>query len=112
AAGEISEIWLTFPDPQLKFKSTKHRLTNPEFLEKFQRVLKPKGVVHLKTDSSFLHGYTLGVLDGMGIEPQMAQHDVYKYVHAPTDVISIQTFYEQQYLAQKIPITYLRFSYE
>ena len=111
-AGEVSEIWLTFPDPQLKFKRTKHRLTNPKFLQKYQRVLNPKGVIHLKTDSSFLHGYTLGVLDGMGIQPQMAHHDIYKYVHAPTELISIQTFYEQQYLAKKIPITYLRFSYE
>ena len=112
AHDEVSEIWLTFPDPQLKFKRTKHRLTNPDFLLKYQRILNSKGVVHLKTDSAFLHGYTLGVLDGMGIRPQMAHHDVYKYVHAPTEVVSIQTFYEQQYLAQQIPITYLKFSYE
>lgn len=112
APNEVSEIWLTFPDPQLKFKRTKHRLTNLEFLQKYRRILKPEGVIHLKTDSSFLHGYTLGVLDGMGIKPQMAHHDVYQYAHAPTDVISIQTFYEQQYLAQQIPITYLRFSYD
>lgn len=112
APNEVSEIWLTFPDPQLKFKRTKHRLTNLEFLQKYRRILKPDGVIHLKTDSSFLHGYTLGVLDGMGIKPQMAHHDVYQYAHAPTDVISIQTFYEQQYLAQQIPITYLRFSYD
>ena len=109
---EVSEIWLTFPDPQLKFKRTKHRLTNPDFLLKYQRILNSKGVVHLKTDSAFLHGYTLGVLDGMGIRPQMAHHDVYKYVHSPAEVVSIQTFYEQQYLAQQIPITYLKFSYE
>ena len=112
AHDEVSEIWLTFPDPQMKFKRTKHRLTNPEFLLKYQRILDPNGVVHLKTDSAFLHGYTLGVLDGMGIQPQMAHHDVYKYVHAPEEVISIQTFYEQQYLAKQTPITYLKFSYE
>jgi tRNA (guanine-N7-)-methyltransferase len=68
--------------------------------------------VHLKTDSAFLHGYTLGVLDGMGIQLQMAHHDVYKYVHAPAEVVSIQTFYEQQYLAKQTAITYLKFSYE
>ena len=112
AENEVSEIWLTFPDPQLKFKRTKHRLTNPDFLAKYQAVLSPKGIMHLKTDSSFLHGYTLGVLDGMNITPQMSHHDVYSYVHAPEDVVSIQTFYEQQYLAQQIPITYLRFGYE
>ena len=112
AQNEVSEIWLTFPDPQLKFKRTKHRLTNPDFLQKYQRILHSKGVVHLKTDSTFLHGYTLGVLNGMEIQPQMAHHDIYKYVHAPSEVVSIQTFYEQQYLAQQTPITYLKFSYE
>ncbi|MGB0198759.1 MAG: tRNA (guanosine(46)-N7)-methyltransferase TrmB [Flavobacteriaceae bacterium] len=109
---EVTEIWLTFPDPQLKFKRTKHRLTNPEFLNKYKNILQQEGVVHLKTDSSFMHGYTLGVLQGMGIRPIMAHHDVYKYVHAPKEVISIQTFYESMYLEQDIPITYLKFSFD
>lgn len=111
-ADEVSEIWLTFPDPQLKYKRTKHRLTNPEFLSKYKHILQASGVVHLKTDSSFLHGYTLGVLQGMGIHPIMAHHDVYKYVHAPKEVVGIQTFYESMYLAQDIPITYLKFSFD
>ena len=109
AEDEVTEIWITFPDPQYKFKRTHHRLTNPTFLRRYQQVLKPQGVVHLKTDSAFLHGYTLGVLDGWGITPEMAHHDVYQYVHAPEDVIAIQTFYEQQYKEQEIPITYLKF---
>ncbi len=109
--NEVSEIWITFPDPQYKFKRTHHRLTNLAFLHRYQQVLKPKGIVHLKTDSAFLHGYTLGVLDGLGITPIMAHHDVYQYVHAPKDVIDIQTFYEQQYRDQEIPITYLKFSF-
>jgi len=109
---EVAEIWLTFPDPQLKFKRTKHRLTNPEFLNKYKNILLQNGVVHLKTDSSFMHGYTLGVLQGMGIRPIMAHHDVYKYVHAPKEVTSIQTFYESMYLEQDIPITYLKFSFD
>jgi tRNA (guanine-N7-)-methyltransferase len=74
-------------------------------------VLKSDGCVHLKTDSAFLHGYTLGILDGWGISPKMAHHDVYQYVHAPEEVISIQTFYEQQYRQKNIPITYLKFSF-
>lgn len=111
AEDEVTEIWITFPDPQYKFKRTHHRLTNPTFLRRYQQVLKPQGVVHLKTDSAFLHGYTLGVLDGWGITPEMAHHDVYQYVHAPEDVIAIQTFYEQQYKEQEIPITYLKFSF-
>ncbi len=107
--NEVSEIWITFPDPQFKFKRTHHRLTNPNFLKAYRNVLKPDGYVHLKTDSAFLHGYTLGVLDGWEITPIMAHHDVYEYVHAPEDVIGIQTFYEQQYREQNIPITYLKF---
>ncbi len=109
--NEVSEIWITFPDPQFKFKRTHHRLTNPTFLSKYKSILKPEGVVHLKTDSAFLHGYTLGILDGWNIKPQMAHHDVYQYVHAPEDVISIQTFYEEQYREQGIPITYLKFTF-
>lgn len=111
AQNEVSEIWITFPDPQYKFKRTHHRLTNPIFLRRYQNILKPEGVLHLKTDSSFLHGYTLGLLDGWGIKPQMAHHDIYHYVHAPQDVVGIQTFYEQQYREQGIPITYLKFSF-
>lgn len=111
AENEVSEIWITFPDPQFKFKRTHHRLTNPVFLARYKFVLKPNGIVHLKTDSAFLHGYTLGLLDGWDIKPQMAHHDVYQYVHAPEDVIGIQTFYEEQYREQGIPITYLKFTF-
>ncbi|MEK9530863.1 MAG: tRNA (guanosine(46)-N7)-methyltransferase TrmB [Flavobacteriaceae bacterium] len=109
APAEVSELWITFPDPQYKFKRTHHRLTNPNFLKKYKQILKPNGIVHLKTDAAFLHGYTLGVLDGWNIKPEMAHHDVYQYVHAPADVIGIQTFYEQQYRERGIPITYLKF---
>ena len=111
APDEVSAIWITFPDPQYKYKRKHHRLTNPQFLRRYQRVLKPAGFVHLKTDSAFLHGYTLGLLDGWQIKPEMAHHDIYQYVHAPEDVISIQTFYEQQYREQGIPITYIKFSF-
>jgi tRNA (guanine-N7-)-methyltransferase len=110
-AGEVSELWITFPDPQFKYKRAHHRLTNPTFLKSYNTILKPNGIVHLKTDSAFLHGYTLGLLDGWNIKPDMAHHDVYKYVHAPEDVIGIQTFYEQQYREKGIPITYLKFSF-
>ena len=64
ATDEVSAIWITFPDPQFKYKRKHHRLTNPQFLRRYQRVLKPAGFVHLKTDSAFLHGYTLGLLGG------------------------------------------------
>ena len=59
-SNEVDEIWITFPDPQIKYKRTKHRLTNLSFLERYKNVLKPDGVINLKTDSEFMHGYTLG----------------------------------------------------
>ena len=111
AKGEVSEIWITFPDPQIKYKRTKHRLTNPVFLDRYKQILSPSGCVHLKTDSEYMHGYTLGLLQGMGLPIAYANHDVYKNEGSPEEVLGIQTFYENQYLAVGKPITYLRFSF-
>ncbi|MBC7494943.1 MAG: tRNA (guanosine(46)-N7)-methyltransferase TrmB, partial [Flavobacterium sp.] len=77
ANHEISEIWITFPDPQIKYKRTKHRMTNSEFLQLYKKILKPDGIVNLKTDSEFMHGYTLGLLHGEGHEVLYANHNVY-----------------------------------
>jgi len=107
--GEIDEIWITFPDPQIKYKRTKHRLTNHHFLQRYQTILKPEGIVHLKTDSEFMHGYTLGLLHGEGHEVLYANHNVYHQEGSPEEVTSIQTFYEKQYLEQNKPITYIQF---
>ncbi len=109
AANEVDEIWITFPDPQKKYKRTKHRMTNPEFLDRYKKILKPDGYINLKTDSEFMHGYTLGLLQGLGQDIVYANHDVYKNEGSPEEVIAIQTFYEQQYLEQNKPITYIRF---
>lgn len=110
APGEVDEIWITFPDPQIKYKRTKHRLTNKAFLEAYRQVLRPHGQIHLKTDSEFMHGYTLGLLHGLGEEVHFAHHDVYGSTGAPEVVTSVQTFYESQYLAQSKKITYTSFS--
>ena len=107
--GEVDEIWITFPDPQIKYKRTKHRLTNTEFLQKYKKILKKGGVVNLKTDSEFMHGYTLGLLHGEGHEVIHANHNVYKNTYSPKEVTGIQTFYEKQYLEQGKPITYIQF---
>lgn len=107
--NEVSEIWITFPDPQIKYKRTKHRLTNEVFLAKYKKVLKIDGVVHLKTDSEFMHGYTLGLLHGKGHEVLYANHNVYHNEGAPVEVTDIQTFYEKQYLEVDKAITYIRF---
>lgn len=109
--NEIDEIWITFPDPQIKYRRTKHRLTNIEFLNKYQKILKPEGVVHLKTDSEFMHGYTLGLLHGLNLEIEYSHIDVYGTNNAPKEVTEIQTFYEKQYLEKGKKITYLRFNF-
>jgi tRNA (guanine-N7-)-methyltransferase len=106
---EVTEIWITFPDPQIKYTRTKHRLTNQEFLKKYHHILKPDGIVNLKTDSEFMHGYTLGLLHGEGHEILYAHHDIYKNFHSPQEVISTKTFYESQYLELEKPITYIQF---
>lgn len=109
ATNEVDEIWITFPDPQIKYKRTKHRMTNSAFLKKYKAILKPEGVVNLKTDSEFMHGYTLGLLHGEGHEVLYSNHNVYKQEGSPEEVTSIQTFYESQYLEQNKAITYIRF---
>ena len=109
AEGEVDEIWITFPDPQIKWKRTKHRMTNPDFLDKYKKILTSKGIVHLKTDSEFMHGYTLGILEGLRHDIIYAHHDIYVNHQAPEEVVGIQTFYEQQYLDKKKSITYLKF---
>jgi tRNA (guanine-N7-)-methyltransferase len=107
--GEVSEIWITFPDPQIKYKRTKHRMTNSVFLQLYKKILQPAGVVHLKTDSEFMHGYTLGLLHGEGHEVEYANHNIYKNEGSPSEVTEIQTFYEKQYLEINKAITYIRF---
>ena len=109
---EVKEIWLTFPDPQIKYQRRKHRLTNPFFLNLYKKILFDNGVVHLKTDSEFLHGYTLGVLQGLSIKPLFSNHDVYKNNNAPDEVINIKTHYEKLFLEIKKNISYLSFSFK
>lgn len=107
--NEVSEIWITFPDPQIKYKRTKHRLTNTTFLKKYHQIVIEEGTINLKTDSEFMHGYTLGLLHGEGHEILHSNHDVYKNHSSPEEVINTQTFYEKQYLDQGKPITYIKF---
>ena len=109
ATSEVSEIWITFPDPQIKYKRTKHRMTNKVFLDKYRSILHPSGLIHLKTDSEFMHGYTLGILQGLDLQIIYANHDVYKNEGSPKEVLNIQTFYEKQYLEKGKSITYIQF---
>lgn len=109
AEGEVDEIWITFPDPQIKYKRTKHRLTQPDLLRIYKTVLKSGGLIHLKTDSEFLFGYTLGVVSQMGVI-KYAHHDIYNNSDAPDIATEIQTFYENQFLEKKKAISYMNFT--
>lgn len=106
AAQEVSEIWITFPDPQMK-KYTR-RLTSTPFLERYRNFLKDGGIVHLKTDSAFLHNYTLELVKQNNLELLEANNDIYGTGRA-CELLSIKTRYESQFLEQGIKITYLSF---
>ena len=109
AVDEVDEIWITFPDPQIKYKRTKHRLTHPELFAAYKSVLKPNGLVHLKTDSEFLFGYTLGIVSQIG-KIEYAHHNIYNNSDAPEVAIAVQTFYENQFLKENKAITYMKFT--
>jgi len=108
---EISEIWITFPDPQQKIQRKKHRLTNTVFMSIYKKILKKGGVVNLKTDSEFLHGYTLGLIEAMGIDPIFSNHDIYSNNNAPKEALEIKTFYEKKFIDSK-KITFLKFKFD
>lgn len=110
--NEVDEIWITFPDPQLKYRRTKHRLTHPDFLARYRKILKPGGIIHLKTDSEFLHGYTLGLLQAMQLPILAAHHDIYgapEFDSGTPLLREIQTYYEQLFSAKGKTITYIKF---
>jgi len=105
-SGEVSEIWITFPDPQPR-KQNK-RLTSARFVNMYRTILKPEGNIHLKTDSQLLHYYTLELLKQNSIQPIVSTNNLYEgKITIPE--LHIKTFYEQQFLAQGLPITYLKF---
>ena len=106
ALGEISEVWVTFPDPQPK-KYYK-RLTSTRFLGYYQQLLEQDGIVNLKTDSQELYKYTRNLVELNKLEKIIDTNDLYNS-GIVDDILSIKTFYEQQFLEQGKPITYLRF---
>lgn len=109
APGEVSEIWLTFSDPQLH-GSENSRLSSPLFLERYRKFLRPGGVVHLKTDSRYLHEYTRSVVAANGLAVLASGTDIYhERIDAPAEVFEVQTFYEKMFLQMGLPITYLAF---
>ena len=108
AKNEVDEIWITFPDPQLKKRRGTKRLTHPEFLNRYSNILIENGKIHLKTDSHFLHGFTLGIITGENHILEDSTHDLYGSP-VKREHMEIKTHYEQIYLDKGLPITYLRF---
>ena len=106
APGEVSELWLTFSDPQMK-KATK-RLTSTYFLERYRRFLTDGGMVHVKTDSNFLFTYTRALLEANNLPVEVMTEDLYHSGQAD-EILSIRTYYEQQWLDRGICIKYIRF---
>ena len=109
APGEVSQIWLTFSDPQLR-GSENSRLSSPMFLERYSRFMKPGGIIHLKTDSRFLHEYTLAVIRANGLRLLYSSADIYGSGEDLGAVTGVQTFYESMFLKMGLPITYLAFT--
>lgn len=105
---EVSEIWITFPDPQPKEFKARKRLTNPLFLERYRKFLAKDGLIHLKTDNTPFFDYTLEVIKEEGHHLIFHERDVYNS-DCEGALIEIQTFYEKKYLELGQPIHYLKF---
>lgn len=106
---EVSEIWITFPDPQLKTKRAKKRLTSPLFLEMYSKFLKRDGFINLKTDSGHLFAYTLFLAQSFGLDIDVCNEDIYGTGFAD-ETLSVKTAYEKVYLSKGLPIRFMRFS--
>ena len=97
APGEVDEIWITFPDPQMQ--KTRKRLTSVRFLQMYGKFLKPGGVINLKTDSPFLYEYTKRLAELNNFEILSITDDLYGSGKADP-VSSIKTYYESQWLSR------------
>ena len=111
APGEVDEIWITFPDPQIKKRRNKKRLTGARFLNSYRKFLRPGGLVHLKTDSAELFEYTAKLLKINKIDPEVLTGDLYS-AKMPDTLLQIKTHYEQLFLNEGKKITYIRFRLE
>jgi tRNA (guanine-N7-)-methyltransferase len=113
AKEEVDEIWITFPDPQLRLSKAKKRLTHPQFLRLYQQFLKPGGIVHLKTDSPNLYLFTKTVIELYGLTLITATDDVYGTTFMQSDKwderYAIKTYYEGLNIASSNRIHYIQF---
>ena len=107
--GEVDEIWITFPDPQMK--KVRKRLTSTRFLELYRRILKPGGIIHLKTDSPFLYTYTrlLAETNGAKFDVIANTDNLYATPENVGDILDIKTHYERQWIDRGLTIKYIAF---
>lgn len=103
---EVSEIWITFPDPQMK--KVNKRLTSTRFMKEYSKILGNDGVIHLKTDSSFLYNYTKAMIKENSLPILFDTDDLYNS-NPDDDILGIQTFYEQQWLERGLSIKYIKY---
>ncbi len=106
---EVSEIWITFPDPHPRETKEKKRLTSPQFLERYRKFVKKTGVIHLKTDNIIFFDYTLDVIKEENLKLFYSSEDVYGE-GLENEVTQIQTFYEKKWLEHGTKIKYIKFS--
>lgn len=106
--NEVDEIWITFPDPHLRKSDAKRRLTSPEFITRYNEILKPGGIIHLKTDSEPLWEYTMNVVKENNFKLVDSSSDVYKD-KTEGAVTKFQTYYEKIWLEQGLSIKYVSF---
>lgn len=109
APAEVTEIWITFPDPQLRLSKAKKRLTHPKFLRLYQQFLSPGGLIHLKTDSPDLYRFTKLVLELYGCTVHQDLDNVYAQENIP-EALRIKTHYESLDIAGSNRVHYLCFS--
>lgn len=107
--GEVDEIWITFPDPHPRGSRARQRLTSPKFLEIYRNVLKPGGLIHLKTDSDLLYNFTLEIIDEENCKIIKKVDDIYKE-EPNNEVLTHKTFYEKKHLEAGKTIHYVRFT--
>ena len=108
AKDEVAEIWITFPDPQLRLSKLKKRLTHPRFLRLYQRFLQPNGAVHLKTDSPDLYHFTKTVINLFQLELLQDDDNIYTKPAIPAELM-IKTYYESLDIAGSNKVHYLQF---
>lgn len=110
AVGEVDEIWITFPDPFVRIRSAKHRLTHTRFLRLYQQILKPGGIINFKTDSDELFDFTQNMLTHLHIKPQVIETDVHANPNAEPMLRNVRTYYENLFMGKGKKIKFTRFT--